>query len=67
MGSQRRPEGPENRTELVGDGREKMLGGDGLLAPPGMVRETGRKDQAVLSCFRPKADLKLEPKETWSN
>ena len=67
MGSQRGPEGPGNRTELVGNGREKMLGGDGLLTPPGMVREMGRKDQAVLSRFRPKADLKLEPKETWSN
>ena len=37
------------------------------MVPPGMVQETGRKGQIVLSCFRSKADLKLEPKETWSN
>ena len=67
MGSQTGPEGPGKLDRTHGWRQREMQGGDGLVVPPGMVQETGRKDQIVLSCFRSKADLKLEPKETWSN
>ena len=67
MGSQRGPEGLGKLDRTCGWRQREMQGGDGLVVPPGMVQETGRKDQIVLSCFRSKADLKLEPQETWSN
>lgn len=39
------------------------MAGHVLVAPPGMLQETGQKDQKVLSCLRPKTALKLQLKK----